>query len=667
MIYSSFYNLLPEAKEQLSHELSIFAGHVDAFIMLFFFSGIGAMMFVHWIMHRVNSHSSPGIEHDESIQYFMPPEEQSSHQRMPSHYRYSVPFRSQHTQYAPNPYYTSQNTNNSGKHDDDDDHGYHEHDDTESRYQDSEYVDDEVTSLLNNAFLQIGATPASQIEEAMDRRWKKEQLQEQQRQQRRRRRRGGDGSDLEENGDGDDQAVEHSDHGSDSPDSDVPESIEVVIEDPHSRNMLGLENTNNGKNKNNLMNGNSGRLVPSESGSSWSSVSSESHPPYVPANNNSKKVNNHGRNLAKNRSKSRRRVRDSGHFHNAYQKPPPTITTTPAAPAAEAPSALQHMVDAGQRAAAPAVPLPPPVHHTYQTFAPPTMNGKSNNTKSTLKGLPQYPYSNHPRSSEEVTRGTLRRTSFPRLTQRHSSQSTNQQQHSQQNSPSQGHCFPETSSRQQQHEHHHHHHHHHHQQYNVPPEQRPLLAEYGRRGSDPLTSSRHDILDHAATDDGEHTELTDIGIQTAFTIAIHKFPEGLITFLSSTADPCLGFSVFMALAVHNIIEGYLIAFPLYIGLRSRAKAFAFAAILGGLSQPIGALLGWFILRKVVSLGWQVSAAGVIYALVAGMMASIAVNGMWPQAVKCAGRQPTKVVPMSFFAGIAIMGACQAAMGSKCKT
>lgn len=141
--------------------------------------------------------------------------------------------------------------------------------------------------------------------------------------------------------------------------------------------------------------------------------------------------------------------------------------------------------------------------------------------------------------------------------------------------------------------------------------------------------------------------------------------EGLITFLSTTADPCLGFSVFMAIAVHNIIEGYLIAFPLFIGLHSRSKAFALAAALGGLSQPLGALLGWFILRKVTSMGWQVSATGCIYAMVAGMMSSIAVNGMWPQAVRCVGRNPTKVVQYCFFAGIAIMGICQTIMGTKC--
>ncbi|KAF8926520.1 hypothetical protein BGZ58_011115 [Dissophora ornata] len=166
--------------------------------------------------------------------------------------------------------------------------------------------------------------------------------------------------------------------------------------------------------------------------------------------------------------------------------------------------------------------------------------------------------------------------------------------------------------------------------------------------------SRHDSLDHAVADDREHADLTEIGIQTALTIAVHKFP-----------DPCLGLSVFMAISVHNIIEGYLIAFPLFVGLHSRAKAFALAAALGGLSQPLGAVMGWFILRKVASMGWQVSATGCIYAMVAGMMSSIAVNGMWPQAVKCVGRNPTKVVQYSFFAGIAIMGICQAVMGKKC--
>ncbi|KAG0207953.1 hypothetical protein BGX28_000966 [Mortierella sp. GBA30] len=201
---------------------------------------------------------------------------------------------------------------------------------------------------------------------------------------------------------------------------------------------------------------------------------------------------------------------------------------------------------------------------------------------------------------------------------------------------------------------------------------RPDHATHLRRTSFPRLKtqssvySTHDNLDHALADDREHADLTEIGIQTALTIAVHKFPEGMITFLSTTADPCLGLSVVIAISVHNLIEGYLIAFPLYIGLHSRAKAFALAAALGGLSQPLGAVLGWFILRKVASLGWKVSATGCIYAVVAGMMASIAVNGMWPQAVKCVGRNKTKVVQYSFFGGIAVMGICQAVMGTKCE-
>ncbi|KAG0257841.1 hypothetical protein DFQ27_004911, partial [Actinomortierella ambigua] len=639
MLYSSFYNILPEAKEQLSHELSIFAGNADAFIMLFFFSGIAFMTIVHWIMHRFNSNSPSGIEHSESIQYFMPPDEGYSHQRQISNPRYSTPFQDQHAQYAPHPYHSSKNN---GKHGDED-HEYRVHD-TESRYQDSEYVDDEVTSLLNNAFLQIGATPASQIEEAMDRRRKKE-LQQQRRQRRQRRQ---ESSDLEHE-EGDDHEhgnSDHSDHhiSDDSSEEDERRSIEVIIEDPHSRRLQDLNVSNNTvrRDKNQSNSNINGHPLPLDSPSSWSSLSSNSPDKY--ANDGE---DDETRLEANGKNKSHKRFQDSGHFHNAHPKPSTVVASHPHEVASAAATS--------------------PVHHTYQTFAPPSVGGKNNKNanKSTSKGgggsgLPQYPYSSHTKGSEEALQGTLRQTSFPRLNHRH------QHQHHPYQQPSQSH------GHDHDHDHSHSHSHptstsKHHQEsaQQQATEHQPLLYRYGRRGSDPLTSSRHDILDHAATDDGEHTELADIGLQTALTIAVHKFPEGLITFLSTTTDPCLGLSVFMALAVHNLIEGYLIAFPLYIGLRSRTKAFAFAAVLGGLSQPIGALMGWLILRKVVSLGWQVSAAGVIYAMVAGMMSSIAVNGMWPQAVKCAGRQPTKVVPISFFTGIAIMGACQAVMGSKC--
>ncbi|KAI9774025.1 MAG: hypothetical protein M1839_001910 [Geoglossum umbratile] len=86
-----------------------------------------------------------------------------------------------------------------------------------------------------------------------------------------------------------------------------------------------------------------------------------------------------------------------------------------------------------------------------------------------------------------------------------------------------------------------------------------------------------------------------IGLQTSIAIALHKLPEGFITFATNHANPQLGFAVFMALFIHNISEGFAMALPLFLALQSRWRAMFWSSLLGGLSQPVGAGVAalWF--------------------------------------------------------------------------
>ncbi|KAL4889194.1 Zinc/iron permease [Aspergillus ambiguus] len=79
-----------------------------------------------------------------------------------------------------------------------------------------------------------------------------------------------------------------------------------------------------------------------------------------------------------------------------------------------------------------------------------------------------------------------------------------------------------------------------------------------------------------------------IGLQTSVAIALHKLPEGFITYATNHASPTLGLTVFLALFIHNISEGFAMALPLYLALHSRAKAMFWSSLLGGISQPAGA-------------------------------------------------------------------------------
>ncbi|GAP87764.2 putative ZIP Zinc transporter [Rosellinia necatrix] len=118
-----------------------------------------------------------------------------------------------------------------------------------------------------------------------------------------------------------------------------------------------------------------------------------------------------------------------------------------------------------------------------------------------------------------------------------------------------------------------------------------------------------------------------IGLQTSVAIALHKFPEGFITYATNHANPALGFNVFLALFVHNISEGFALALPLYMALNSRIKAVLWSFLLGGLSQPAGAgiAFAWFRLADHTHMTANAVAYGCLFAITSGIMVSVALQ------------------------------------------
>ncbi|KAG5933752.1 hypothetical protein E4U53_000878 [Claviceps sorghi] len=115
-----------------------------------------------------------------------------------------------------------------------------------------------------------------------------------------------------------------------------------------------------------------------------------------------------------------------------------------------------------------------------------------------------------------------------------------------------------------------------------------------------------------------------IGLQTSIAIALHKFPEGFITYATNHANPALGFNVFMALFVHNISEGFAMCLPLYMALGSRWRAIGLSAVLGGLSQPAGAALAvvWFKLAQRSDMAPNAVVYACLFAITSGIMVSV---------------------------------------------
>ena len=111
----------------------------------------------------------------------------------------------------------------------------------------------------------------------------------------------------------------------------------------------------------------------------------------------------------------------------------------------------------------------------------------------------------------------------------------------------------------------------------------------------------HKVEDMEKEDDEHnHRHLMRVGILTAIALAVHNFPEGLVTFISALDDVTVGVSIAIAVAIHNIPEGIAVSVPIYYATKSKKKAFWYS-FLSGLAEPLGAFLGrrsvWYYLCR----------------------------------------------------------------------
>lgn len=121
-------------------------------------------------------------------------------------------------------------------------------------------------------------------------------------------------------------------------------------------------------------------------------------------------------------------------------------------------------------------------------------------------------------------------------------------------------------------------------------------------------------------------QLMRTGLLTALAIGIHNFPEGLATFAAALSDFRLGLFIAIAIAIHNIPEGIAVSVPIYYATGSRNKAFVYS-FLSGVSEPLGALIGYLILAPFLT---EVVLAAVL-AFIAGIMIYISLDELLPVA------------------------------------
>jgi ZIP family zinc transporter len=134
------------------------------------------------------------------------------------------------------------------------------------------------------------------------------------------------------------------------------------------------------------------------------------------------------------------------------------------------------------------------------------------------------------------------------------------------------------------------------------------------------------IEEISASNGQKDKKLMRMGLFTALAIAIHNFPEGLATFTAALTEPELGIAIAVAIAIHNIPEGIAVSVPIFFATGNRKKAF-WNSFLSGLSEPVGAVIGYLILMPFMSP----IMFGVLFAAVAGIMVFISLDELLPAA------------------------------------
>ena len=133
-----------------------------------------------------------------------------------------------------------------------------------------------------------------------------------------------------------------------------------------------------------------------------------------------------------------------------------------------------------------------------------------------------------------------------------------------------------------------------------------------------------EVAVHATSE--ERAKLGRAGVVFALVIGIHNFPEGLATFAGGLSGLQIGIPIAIAIALHNIPEGVAIGVPILYATGSRKKAFLYA-LLSGLAEPAGALIGFLILAPFLTP----AILATVFAVISGIMVYISFDELLPMA------------------------------------
>ena len=135
----------------------------------------------------------------------------------------------------------------------------------------------------------------------------------------------------------------------------------------------------------------------------------------------------------------------------------------------------------------------------------------------------------------------------------------------------------------------------------------------------------HEYEEEKLTDkEKKNKRLMKTGLLVSAGIAIHNFPEGIVTLFGTIKDVHLGLVLLVAIALHNIPEGISVSIPIYYATKDRKKAFLWS-FLSGISELIGAIIGFFVLFPFITP----FVLNLALAFVAGIMVFISFDELLP--------------------------------------
>ena len=133
------------------------------------------------------------------------------------------------------------------------------------------------------------------------------------------------------------------------------------------------------------------------------------------------------------------------------------------------------------------------------------------------------------------------------------------------------------------------------------------------------------------------SNLFKLGILNMITLMLHNFPEGIATFMTSYSDLSIGISLSLAIMMHNIPEGISIAVPLYYSTGKKGRGILYTFI-SALAEPLGAIVAFLFLKQYINM----LTISYVLIIVAGIMITISINELFPEAIKYNERKQIKL-------------------------